>query len=155
MHRLPVLLGVLLIFAAGAAAQEEAAAHLPVKKSGAYTLQFELELTTALPDGSTITCQARIVPQDRSLPAGSAAARAETATGTGMVNGRLANCAVEIPFAWTVESARAGVRLSYEIAAVAMVGPAAAEVRASPPVEMAVAYPPAGGVENLSVNMAF
>ncbi|HEV2214841.1 MAG TPA: hypothetical protein VGR64_06095 [Terracidiphilus sp.] len=149
------LLGVLMIFAAGAAAQQPAKAHLPVKRNGAYTLQFQLELTTALPDGATITCQARIVPQDRSLPARSAAAPAETATGTGMVNGKLANCAVEIPFVWTVDNARAGVRLSYEIVAVAMVGPAAAEVRASAPVEMAVAYPPAGGVENLSVNMAF
>lgn len=155
MHRLLALLGVLVFAVTEVAAQEQPAAHVPVRMNGAYTLNFQLNLATTLPDGSTITCKARIVPQERSLRAGAVAAPVETATGTGTVQGTLANCAVEIPFAWTVENARAGVRLSYEIVAVAMVGPAPAAVRASAPVEMALAYPPEGGVENLSVNMAF
>lgn len=154
MHRLIALLGVVLVAAVGVEAQEPAATQAPVKMNGAYTLHFELNLASALPDGSTIACKVRIVPQDRSVPAG-LAAPAETATGTGTASGTLANCAVEIPFAWSVGNARSRVRLSYEIVAVAMVGPAPAEVRASPTVEMAVAYPPEGGVENLSVNMAF
>jgi len=78
----------------------------------------------------------------------------ETATGVATANGTLANGAVEIPFAWSVENAHTGIALRYQTAAVATLEPHAARVRTSAREQVALAYPPEGGVANMDVDVA-
>lgn len=156
MRVLLALAGVVTIAVAGLAAQQPAAApHARATVRGAYTLHFQVNLASALPDGATITCKARIAPQTAGLGGAQADAPEVTATGVGTVNGTLANCAVEIPFAWSVANAHKGIRLSYQIVAVTVAGPAPGAVRTSAREQLALAYPPEGGRTNLNVNLTF
>ena len=160
MRVLLALAGVVMFAVAGVAAQQPAAApQAPVTVRGAYTLHFQVSLASALPDGATVTCKARIAPQTArpggEYDEGRDQAQPVTATGVGTVNGTLANCAVEIPFAWSVANARAGVRLSYQIVAVSVAGRETAGVRTGAREQLALAYPPEGGRTNLDVNLTF
>ena len=126
--------------------------------SGVYSLTFNLRIASTLPAGTTITCRARIAPnqggidlrnQQRSaIPVG-------TATGTASVTGPTATCAEEIPFSWTVLNARGGVVISYEIDAVSNSDSIPLLVRSSGQQNVGVAFPAPGGRASLNFNLAF
>ena len=123
---------------------------------GAYRLRFNLNVASTLPARAVVTCKARIIPDGagEANPDGElAGVPAESATGVAEVNGATAVCAVEIPFSWTVNNAWSGARLSYEIDAISVAGSLPVVVRSSAERGVAVAFPPAGGTENLSFNV--
>ncbi len=71
-----------------------------------------------------------------------------------MVTGSTATCVAEIPFSWTVESARGGVSLSYEIEAVSYEGSVPKLLAGSARQGLEVALPANGGGSNLDVNLS-
>ncbi len=158
--RFTFLLG-LLPWAVSAAwagtAADISSATAPMAVSGVYSLSFNLaNIASTLPAGATITCKAKISPNPLSLgnqPAG--AVPVETATATAPLAAQAANCAVEIPFSWTVNNAQSGVLVTYEIQAVAAASGARPLVRTTPPRVVGAAYPPAGARANLSFNVTF
>jgi len=120
-----VHISLLLCFALFAV-QDGLAASVPRDRSpmtavsGVYSVTFHLNIASKLPAGSTITCQARITPDQAGLNLMNSqpAAFPVAAAGLATVTGSTATCVAEIPFSWTVENARGGVLLSYEIDAV-------------------------------------
>src|SRR5208282_2759124 len=87
----------------------------PTAENGVYSLTFNLTIASTLPAGSTITCKAQIVPSQAVIgPIQQTPVPMEMAAGVATVTGSTATCTVEIPFSWTVNSARNGVSLSYE-----------------------------------------
>ena len=126
--------------------------------SGVYALNFNLNIASALPAGTTITCRAQIVPNQAGaeLPNQQLALiPVRTVSGMASVTGSTANCAAEIPFSWTVMSARGGVILSYEIDAVSNSGSIPLVVRRSAQQNIPVAFPASGGSARLSFNLIF
>jgi hypothetical protein len=71
------------------------------------------------------------------------------------VTGSKATCAAEIPFAWTVESARGGVVLSYEIDAVSSAGAGSLLLRSTARQGIGAALPAAGETASLSLSVNF
>jgi hypothetical protein len=72
--------------------------------SGVYSVTFNLNIASALPAGSTITCRARIVPYSGGLDTRNSqfsAAPVDSAAGLAKVTGSSATCTTEIPFSWT------------------------------------------------------
>lgn len=154
--RICLLLCFALLASAAAAtwAQQQRANSTTV--SGTYSVVFNLNLLSTLPAGTTITCRARIAPNPGGLDQGNSqgsAAPVETAAGVALVTGSTATCAAEIPFSWTVESARGGVALSYEIDAFSNAGGAPFLVRSSARQGIGAPFPAAGGSANLSFNV--
>lgn len=125
----------------------------PQPVSGAYAVHFNVNIASTLPAGAVIVCKARIAPNAQALPPD--AAPVQTATGVGVLSGSSATCAVEIPFSWTVKNAQDGVIFNYEIQAVAASGSLPQLLRATAPLAVVAAYPSAGGVANLGVNVTF
>jgi len=152
------LLAALLASAvAGAApAAETRGGAAPVVFSGLYSITFNLSIAAPLPAGTTITCRARIAPNPARPGLGNPQLAA-TPTGTGLatVTGSTTNCAAEIPFVWTAESARGGVVLSYEIEALGSAGAAPFVVRSSARQGIGAPLPAAGGSASLRFNLAF
>jgi hypothetical protein len=122
--------------------------------SGVYSITFHLNVGSKLPAGSTITCRARIAPDQggQSLINSQPAAFPVAAVGLATVTGSTATCVAEIPFSWSMESARGAVVLSYEIDAVSNAGPAPVLFAGSARQSAGVA---AGGRANLDVNLNF
>jgi len=130
----------------------------PIQVSGVYSLTFNVRIASTLPAGTTITCRARIAPnqggidlrnqQIPAIPVG-------TVTAFAAATGPTATCAEEIPFSWTLLSTRGGVVLSYEIDAVSSSGSIPLLVRSSGPQNVGVAYPAPGGRANVSFNLIF
>lgn len=121
--RIPLLFGLALL--ASAAAQAASLPASPERAAGVYSVTFNLRLASKLPSGTTITCRAQIVPSQGGLNPQNprmAAFPVGTATGLAAVTGSTATCAAEIPFSWTVASARNGLVLRYEIDAVSSAG---------------------------------
>lgn len=129
----------------------------PLAVSGAYAVQFNVNIASTLPAGAVIVCKARIAPNLQGLPslAQPDAAPVQTATGVGAVSGSAATCAVEIPFSWTVRNAQSGVALSYEIEAVGTNGWQPALLRATPLQGVAAAYPSPGTTTSLNFDVTF
>jgi hypothetical protein len=130
----------------------------PTQVNGVYSLTFNLSLGSPLPAGSTITCRARIAPnqagldlRNQQLPAVPVAAVA----GVARVTGSTATCMEEIPFSWTLYGARGGAILSYEIDAVSDSGSIPLLIKTSGPQNVGVALPASGGRARLSFNLAF
>jgi len=126
--------------------------------SGVYSLTFNLNIATALPAGTTITCRAQIVPNQTGaeLPNQQfAPIPVKRVSGVASVTGSTANCAAEIPFSWTGMNARGGVILSYEIDAVSTSGSVPLMVKRSVQQNIPVAYPASGGSARLSFNLIF
>jgi len=153
--RIPML--PLLAFLASATAWPALAADqsggtVPAVVSGAYSVTFNVNVATALPAGATITCRAQIVPNQ---PPFENAARpmipVRAASGVVGVIGSKATCAVEIPFSWTVNNARSGVALSYEIDAVGGYGSLPVQVRSQQGI--GASYPALGTTANLVFNV--
>jgi hypothetical protein len=157
--RIPLLLCIALLISASARAAgvpELRGSSLTV--SGVYSLNFNLNLASQLPAGTTITCRARITPNLEGLDAGSrqlAQIPVRTVAGLAQVAGSTATCATEIPIFWTLLSARGGAVLSYEIDAVSNSGSVPVLVRSSGEQNVGVAFPSSGGRTNLSFNLAF
>jgi hypothetical protein len=131
--------------------------HSPLATvSGVYSVTFHLNIASKLPAGSTITCRARIAPDQAGLNLMNSrpAAFPVAAAGLATVTSSTATCVAEIPFSWTVENARGGVVLSYEIDAVSYAGSAPRRLLAGRARQSAV-LPAAGGSANLSVNLTF
>jgi hypothetical protein len=130
---------------------------IPSAVSGAYAVHFNVNIASTLPAGAVIVCKARIAPnpQGPGSPAPSDTALAQSATGMATVSRSTANCAVEIPFSWTVRNTQGGVALSYEIQAVDANGSQPVLLRASVPQGIAAAYPSAGGIATLDFNVRF
>ena len=153
-------ISLLLCFALFAV-QDGLAASVPRDRSpmtavsGVYSVTFHLNIASKLPAGSTITCQARITPDQAGLNLMNSqpAAFPVAAAGLATVTGSTATCVAEIPFSWTVENARGGVLLSYEIDAVSNAWSAPRPLVASAWQSIGVALPAAGA--NLSVNLSF
>lgn len=157
--RTPLLLCVALLTSASAlAAGVPELRGSPTTLSGVYSLTFNLSIGTQLPAGTTITCRARIVPNQggidlrNQLPP---SAPVGSATGLARVTGQTAVCAQEIPFSWTLLSARGGVMLSYEIDAVSDSGSIPLLVRSSGQQNVGLEFPAPGGRASLSFNLAF
>jgi hypothetical protein len=154
----------MLLCVALLASAASAAMGAPVQRtastivSGVYSVIFNLDIASTLPAGTTITCRARIMPNSGPLDLGNpqlSATSVETAAGMATVTGSTATCAAEIPFAWTVESARGGVVLSYEIDAVSNSGAAPQLVRSSGRQGIGAALPAAGQTARLTFYVAF
>ncbi len=156
--RIPLLLCFALLFAAFAQAAGVPELRGPFAVSGVYSLTFNLSLASRLPTGTTITCRARIAPNQGGLGLGNqqlAPIPARTVTGLAQVTGSTATCAQEIPFSWTVLSAQGGAVLSYEIDAVSNSGSIPLLVRTSGQQNVGVAFPSSGGRASLSFNLVF
>jgi hypothetical protein len=148
---LSFLLLVLPISAAAAPAlsmeQRNGAALIPA--SGVYSVAFNVNLASALPNGSSLLCRAKVIPNtpfnsfSRTVPPAS--------SGVATINGSTATCWVEIPFAWMLNDGSNGAALSYEIDAVG----GSTVLRASTGQGIGVAYPSAGGSARLNVNVTF
>jgi hypothetical protein len=125
--------------------------------SGVYSITFHLNIASKLPAGSTITCRARIAPYQggQDLMNSQPAAFPVAAAGLATVTGSTATCVAEIPFSWSMESARGAVVLSYEIDAISSAGSAPVLVAGSARQSTGVALPAAGGSANLDVNLSF
>ena len=126
--------------------------------SGAYSITFNLSFASTLPAGTTIICRARIAPNPANPGLGNslfAATPIGTGVGLAAVTGSKATCAAEIPFAWTVESARGGVVLSYEIDAVSNAGAVPLLLRSSARQGIGAALPASGQTASLSLGMTF
>lgn len=157
--RIPLLLCVaLLVSAAAQAASVPELRASSFTVSGVYALTFNLNLATTLPAGTTITCRARIVPNQGGLNPGSqqlSAMPVGTVTGLAAMTGSTATCAQEIPFSWTVTNAPNGVVLSYEIDAVNNSGSIPLLIRTSGQQNIGVAFPASGERASLSFNLIF
>jgi hypothetical protein len=129
----------------------------PTAESGVYSITFNLNIVSTLPANSTITCKAQIAPAGsmESSFNQQAAVPVESASGVAAVTGATATCLVEIPFSWSVERARNGASLSYEIDAVNASGTLPAVVRTSIQQGVAEAYPSSGGTSSVSFNVTF
>jgi hypothetical protein len=125
--------------------------------SGVYSVTFHLNITSKLPAGSAITCRARIAPDQggQDLMNSRSAAFPMAAAGLATVTGSTATCVAEIPFSWTVENARGGVLLSYEIDAVSYAGSAPVLLVGNARQSVGVVLPAAGGSANLDVSLTF
>lgn len=152
MNRARALLIVLvasLAPVAGRAAPPDAGS---APASGVYAVNFHVSLGSPIPSGAVITCKAKIAP---GLAAFANPGRqpvmeaAETATGFATVRGSFANCAVEIPFSWTMNGVPGGAALSYEVDAASPSG----AMRRSAQQGIGVAVPPSGGAANLNFNV--
>lgn len=157
--RIPSLLCIALLVSASASAAgvpDLRASSLTV--SGIYSLTFNLNIASALPAETTITCRAQIVPNQagfdpRNQPP--AAIPVRTVTGLASVTGSKAICAAEIPFSWTVLSERGGAVLSYEIDAVTGSGSIPLLIRTTGQQSIGVAFPASGGSARLNFNLTF
>lgn len=153
MARIRILLLLCFALLASSAAF---AANIPESRgattvSGVYSVIFHLSIASKLPAGTIITCRARIAP-DRD---GSNLWNPQmAAAGQAAVTGSTSTCAAEIPFSWTVESARGGVVLSYEIDAQSLSGTAPV-LLGSARQNIGAAFPAAGGSTSLSVNLVY
>jgi hypothetical protein len=128
-----------------------------VAVSGVYTVLFEVNLGTAAPAGTVITCRAKIAPNlpvfdnmNRGTVPVESAVGVATVTSSSLA-GSTANCSVEIPFAWTVVDAQNGVGLSYEVELVSGGMPIAGRSQQG----ISAPYPPAGGAARLNVRILF
>jgi hypothetical protein len=156
-----VHISLLLCFAL-LAAQNGLAASVPRDRSplttvsGVYSVTFHLNIASKLPAGSTITCRARIAPDQTGLNLINSQPSAFPVAAAGMatVTGSTATCVAEIPFSWTVENARGGVVLSYEIDAASYAGSASMVLAGSARQSAGAALPAAGGSANLDVNLS-
>jgi hypothetical protein len=121
--------------------------------SGVYSVTFHLNLTSLLPAGTMIACRARIAPEQGGLNLRNQqlAAFPAGAEGRVVVNGPTADCAADIPFAWTLAGARGGLLLSYEIDAVSRSG----AIRSSARQNIRAAFPASGGSASLNLNVPF
>lgn len=159
----PIRIPLLLCIAMLASALAQAAGVPEIRASsftvtGVYSLTFNLNIATTLPAGTTITCRARIVPNQGGVDLRGqqpAASPVRTVAGLAAVAGSTATCATEIPFSWTVTSARNGVVLSYEIDAVSNSGSVPILVRSSGQQNVGIAFPASGGSANLHFNLTF
>jgi len=144
-----------VLLAPGAA--QAADPSTPSAVSGAYAVHFNVNIASTLPAGAVIVCKARIAPnpQGPGSPAPTDAALAQSATGVTTVSRSTANCAVEIPFSWTVRSTQGGVALSYELQAIDANRSQPVLLRATAPQGIAAAYPSAGGIATLDFNVRF
>jgi hypothetical protein len=128
----------------------------PTAVGGTYSITFNLNIESTLPANSTIVCKAQIAPSSSLASILSAqAAPTESASGIAVVTGSTATCAVEIPFAWSVESTRNGVSLSYEMNALNASGSLPAVVRTSALQGVPESYPGSGETSTLSFNVTF
>ena len=125
--------------------------------NGVYSVTFHLNIASKLPAGSTITCRARIAPDQDGLNLlnSQPAAFAVAAEGTATVTGSTATCVAEIPFSWTMENARGGVLLSYEIDAASYAGAAPMVLAGRAQQSAGAALPAAGGSAKLDVSLTF
>jgi hypothetical protein len=157
--RIPLLLCIALLASASALA-----AGVPEIRAnsstvtGVYSLTFNLNLSSILPAGTTVTCRARIAPNaavtdpwGQQFPA----IPVKTVIKLAAVTGSTATCAEEIPVFWAAANARNGAVLSYEIDAVSSSGSIPQLIRSSRQQNIGVAYPASGGNAQLSLNLAF
>jgi hypothetical protein len=157
--RIPLLLCVAMLASAAASAAgvpELRGSSLTV--SGIYSLTFNLNIASALPAGTTITCRAQIVPNQGGFDPRNqqpAAIPVRIVTGLAALTGSTAICAAEIPFSWTVMSAQGGAVLSYEIDAVSNSGSIPLLVRRSAQQNIGLAFPASGGNSSLRFNLTF
>jgi hypothetical protein len=132
--------------------------HSPMTAvSGVYSITFHLDMASNLPAGSTILCRARIAHDqgEPNLMNSLSAAFPVAVAGIATVTGSTATCVAEIPFSWTVDGARGGVLVSYEIDAVSDRGLVPKMLAGSALKSVGVALPAAGGSANLDVNLIF
>ncbi|MFY9854092.1 MAG: hypothetical protein WAK26_09480 [Terracidiphilus sp.] len=132
--------------------------HSPVTVvSGVYSVAFHLNMASKLPAGSTIICRAHIAPDQGSpdLMNSPSATFPVAASGLVTVTGSTATCVAEIPFSWTLESARGPFILSYEIEAVSCAGTAPKLLACSARQSAGMALLSAGSRANLYVNLSF
>jgi len=132
--------------------------HSPLTAvSGVYSVTFHLNIASKLPAGSTITCRARIAPDQGGLNLMNSrlAAFPLAVAGMATVTGSTATCVAEIPFSWTVENARGGVVLNYEIDAASAAGSAPVVLAGSARQSTGAALPAAGGSANLDLSLTF
>jgi len=157
--RIPLLLCIALLISASARAAGVPDLQVsPFTVSGVYSVTFNLNLASQLPAGTTITCRARVAPNQGGPDTGSqqlARIPVKTVAGMARLTGSTATCAAEIPILWTLLSERGGAVLSYEIDAVSNSGSVSMLVRSSGLQNVAVAFPASGGRTNLSLNLAF
>jgi hypothetical protein len=144
------LLASVTVWAAPAANQRAGAA--PVAVSGVYVVTFNVQVGSAQAIGKTIFCKAKIAPnlpdfENRSY----GIVPVQSARGVVALIGSSANCAVEIPFSWTVADSRHGVAMSYEIDAVSEAGGSAVRAQQG----IGVPYPGLGGTATVLLNVAF
>ena len=152
-----LLLASLPLLAAASAPVAEHRGSGPAAVSGVYSVTFNLNIASELPANSTIVCKAQIAPAGAAFPGFSQqvfAVPVESASSVAAVTGATATCTVEIPFSWTVQTAR-GVQLSYQIDAVNAGGALPAVVRTSSQQGIAQPYPASGGVSSLAFSVTF
>jgi len=160
MNRIRISAFLLLASLASASGWSQSAAQhrggAPTAVSGVYSITFNLSIASTLPANSTIVCKAQITPGIAGFGNYNAqAVPVESASGVASVSGPTATCSVEIPFAWTVETARGGAALSYEIDAINAAGSLPAVVRTSAQQGVAESYPSPGGTSSVTVNVTF
>ncbi len=143
----PVLgLGFLALAAAAWAgpADDSHGSAPPAVASGVYSVNFRVSSATPVPGGATLTCKAKVVP---SIP-GAPARNTQPVIGVATPSG----CALEIPYAWSVNQAQAVASLNYEIDAISTAG---VVVRSSGPQAVSVAAPPPGGAAQVNLSVTF
>ncbi len=158
MNSLRALMLLLVVTMAPLAGNAVASTDGQRAVGGVFVIHFHLNVASTLPAGSTITCKARIAPDAPTLAeAGrrSAVTPVETATGVALITGSAAECAVEIPFSWTVNDAQSGVTLSYQVEAISVSGPFPLVVRSSAQEGIGLDYPPQGANGGIRFNVTF
>jgi hypothetical protein len=125
----------------------------PSTVAGVYSITFNLNIASTLPAGTTIVCKAQIAPNLPGLQSG--VVPVETAAGVATVTGSTATCLVEIPFSWTLNNAKSGAVLSYEIDAVNASGALPVLLRTSALAGTAEPFPAAGATSDLSFSVTF
>ena len=145
--RIFMLLSAVLATASAAIGQQQPASVMSV--SGVYSVTFNVNIASALPADTTITCRAQIAPNSSGLGLVNLGhAVTPAAAGLATVSGSRATCAAEIPFSWTLTAANGALTVRYQIDAVSRSG----AILSSAPQSVNTVLPADGGSANLRVN---
>ena len=113
IHTLPILLMSALVWGAHASDPGRAASHAA---AGVYAVNFQVAVPSTVPDGSTVSCKARITPGASFLDGLMHKSTAiESALASARVVGSAAQCAVQVPFTYAAGEAGNVAQLSYRI----------------------------------------
>lgn len=123
----------------------------PAPADGVYLINFDVHLGAALPAGALVTCKVKIVP-DAPAPGRPQTLPVQTVASIAAVQGSIAHCAVEIPYARAAGDTQRAAMLSYEIDAQTQTG-AQQVVRTTAGQGMGLPHPPAGGAARLNFSL--
>jgi len=149
VHTLPILLMSALVWGAHAS---DPGSRPASRAAGVYAVNFQVAVPSTVPDGSTVSCKARITPSTSFLDSLThRTAAIESASASARVVGSAAQCAVQVPFAYNASDAGNVAQLSYRIDAQNGDRPVFTRTQE----RIAVPHPQAGADSGMRLNVNF